>query len=88
MSSSTCHSVDPVELDPSSSQVLVIRKSPRLESRNTRPWQTEPQLPIMVVLDGVDLDSLDYVVKAPFNGSGAAGGDPLTENVNIWYEVG
>lgn len=42
----------------------------------------------MVVLDGVDLDSLDYIVKAPFNGSGDAGGDPLTENLNIWYEVG
>lgn len=42
----------------------------------------------MVVLDGIDLDSLDYIVKAPFNGSGPAGGDPLTENLNIWYEVG
>lgn len=42
----------------------------------------------MVVLDGVDLDSLDYIVKAPFNGSGPAGGDPLTEDLNIWYEVG
>lgn len=42
----------------------------------------------MVVLDGVDLDSLDYIVKAPFNGSGDAGGDPLTEDLNIWYEVG
>lgn len=41
----------------------------------------------MVVLDGIDLDSLDYIVKAPFNGSGPAGGDPLTENLNIWYEV-
>lgn len=42
----------------------------------------------MVVLDGIDLDGLDYIVKAPFNGSGPAGGDPLTENLNIWYEVG
>lgn len=42
----------------------------------------------MVVLDGVDLDSLDYIVKAPYNGSGPAGGDPLTEDLNIWYEVG
>lgn len=42
----------------------------------------------MVVLDGVDLDSLDYIVKVPFNGSGPTGGDPLTEDLNIWYEVG
>jgi len=37
--------------------------------------------------DNVDLDSLNYVVKAPYNGTGPTGGDPLTENMNIWYEV-
>jgi Amt family ammonium transporter len=47
-------------------------------------------LPIMVVVDGIDidLDHLDYVVKAPYNGSGATGGDSLTQDLNIWYEVG
>jgi hypothetical protein len=44
-------------------------------------------LPIMAVPDGVDLDSLDYPVKVPYNGSGDTGANPLTENVNIWYEV-
>lgn len=38
-------------------------------------------------LDGVDLDDLNYIQKFPYNGTGAAGGDPLTENLNIWYEV-
>ncbi|POS69086.1 ammonium transporter [Diaporthe helianthi] len=43
----------------------------------------------MVVIDGVDLDSLDYVPKkVEFNGTGDAGGDALTENLNIWYETG
>ncbi|KAI5926791.1 ammonium permease [Camillea tinctor] len=42
----------------------------------------------MVVIDGVDLDALDYVVKVPYNGTIATGGDSLTENLNIWYESG
>lgn len=42
----------------------------------------------MVVVDGVDLDALDYVVKVPYNGTGATGGDSLTQDLNIWYEVG
>lgn len=41
----------------------------------------------MVVLEGVDLDALDYIVKVPYNGSGPTGGDSLTEDLNIWYEV-
>jgi hypothetical protein len=41
----------------------------------------------MVVIDGVDLDALDYIVKVPYNGTIATGGDSLTENLNIWYEV-
>lgn len=41
----------------------------------------------MVVVDGVDLDDY-YVVKiTPYNGTGPTGGDSLTENLNIWYEV-
>lgn len=41
----------------------------------------------MAVIDGVDLDGLDYVVKVPYNGSGPTGGDSIAENLNIWYEV-
>ena len=39
-------------------------------------------------VDGIDLDALDYVVKVPYNGTGPSGGDSLTQNLNIWYEVG
>src|SRR6266699_3540294 len=41
-----------------------------------------------VIIDGVDLDGLNYTVKVPFNGTFPDGGDPLVENLNIWYEVG
>jgi len=41
----------------------------------------------MVVIDGVDLDALNYTVKVPYNGTIPTGGDSLTENLNIWYEV-
>lgn len=41
----------------------------------------------MAVIDGIDLDGLDYVVKVPYNGTGAAGGDSITDDLNIWYEV-
>ncbi|KAF2968153.1 hypothetical protein GQX73_g5426 [Xylaria multiplex] len=42
----------------------------------------------MVVLDGVDLDALNYVPKFPYNGTIATGGDSLGENLNIFYESG
>ncbi|KAI2467759.1 ammonium transporter [Annulohypoxylon bovei var. microspora] len=42
----------------------------------------------MVVLEGVDLDALSYIIKYPYNGTGATGGDSLTEDLNIWYESG
>ncbi|KAI1107800.1 ammonium transporter [Jackrogersella minutella] len=42
----------------------------------------------MVVLEGVDLDALGYIIKLPYNGTGATGGDSLTEDLNIWYESG
>ncbi|KAI1455671.1 ammonium transporter [Annulohypoxylon moriforme] len=42
----------------------------------------------MVVLEGVDLDALSYIIKVPYNGTGATGGDSLTEDLNIWYESG
>lgn len=42
----------------------------------------------MVVIDGVDLDE-EYVMRvATYNGTGPTGGDSLTEDLNIWYEVG
>lgn len=41
----------------------------------------------MVVLEGVDLDALNYIIKYPYNGTGPTGGDSLTEDLNIWYEV-
>lgn len=41
----------------------------------------------MVVINGVDLDD-EYIVRvAAYNGSGPTGGDSLTEDLNIWYEV-
>ena len=40
----------------------------------------------MVVVDGIDLDEY-YVVKTPYNGTGDDGGDPMVDNMNIWYEV-
>ncbi|KUI66420.1 Ammonium transporter 1 [Cytospora mali] len=42
----------------------------------------------MASIDGIDLDDLDYVVKFPYNGTGATGGDALTQDLNIWYETG
>lgn len=36
----------------------------------------------------LDLDDLNYVHLVPYNGSGPTGGDSLTEDLNIWYEVG
>lgn len=41
----------------------------------------------MVVLDGVDLDTLNYIHKFPYNGTIATGGDSLNEDLNIFYEV-
>lgn len=35
----------------------------------------------------LDLENLDYVHLIPYNGSGPTGGDSLTEDLNIWYEV-
>ncbi|KAI1859768.1 hypothetical protein JX265_010217 [Neoarthrinium moseri] len=45
---------------------------------------------VVVNINGVDvdLDALNYIVKVPYNGTGEAGGDPITENLNIWYETG
>lgn len=40
----------------------------------------------MVVIDGIDLDQY-YVLKVPYNGTIATGGDSLKDDLNIWYEV-
>ncbi len=37
--------------------------------------------------DKVDLTDLPYVPLVPYNGTGASGGDPLLNNLNLWYEV-
>lgn len=37
---------------------------------------------------GVDLNRLNYIPKVPFNGTDGAGGNPETDNLNLWYEVG
>jgi len=42
----------------------------------------------MADTDNLDLDHLNYTVKVPYNGTGATGGNPLEDNLNIWYEVG
>ncbi|KAL9942890.1 hypothetical protein D7B24_002668 [Verticillium nonalfalfae] len=36
----------------------------------------------------IDLDNLNYVPKYPYNGTGDSGGDPLKDDLNIWYESG
>jgi hypothetical protein len=41
----------------------------------------------MVVIQGIELDALNYTIKVPYNGTGPTGGNSLTENLNIWYEV-
>jgi Amt family ammonium transporter len=40
----------------------------------------------MVVVNGIDLDDY-YIVKVPYNGTGATGGNSETDDLNIWYEV-
>ncbi|TLS28017.1 hypothetical protein PpBr36_00285 [Pyricularia pennisetigena] len=41
----------------------------------------------MVKIDGVELDNL-YAVKRPYNGTVETGGDPLVQDLNVWYNVG
>lgn len=40
----------------------------------------------MVVIGDTDLDE-NYIAKVPYNGTGDTGGDPMVDNLNIWYEV-
>lgn len=30
----------------------------------------------------------NFIVLAPYNGTGATGGNPLVDDLNIWYQVG
>jgi Amt family ammonium transporter len=39
------------------------------------------------IVDGIDLDALNYTVKVPYNGSIMTGGDSLTSDLNIFYDV-
>ena len=38
-------------------------------------------------MSDADLDHLNYAPLVTFNGTGMTGGDSLTENLNIYYEV-
>jgi hypothetical protein len=41
----------------------------------------------MATTDGIDLNALNYTIKVPYNGSIATGGDSLTADLNIFYDV-
>ncbi|RAL63815.1 hypothetical protein DID88_003458 [Monilinia fructigena] len=41
-----------------------------------------------LIVDGVDLDALNYTVHVPYNGTNAAGGNSLTDDLNIFYDAG
>lgn len=36
---------------------------------------------------GADLANLNYTLHQPYNGTVATGGDSLTQNLNVYYEV-
>lgn len=38
-------------------------------------------------MSSLDPTHLNYIPLVPYNGTGATGGDSLTEDFNIWYEV-
>jgi hypothetical protein len=39
-------------------------------------------------MSAANVEENNYVVLVPFNGTDGPGGNPLVENVNIWYQVG
>ncbi|KAL2132304.1 hypothetical protein VTI74DRAFT_3967 [Chaetomium olivicolor] len=39
-------------------------------------------------MDKADPNGLPYVPLVPYNGTGAMGGDPLVDDLNIWYQSG
>jgi Amt family ammonium transporter len=40
-----------------------------------------------LIVEGVDLDALNYTIKVPYNGSIMTGGDSLNANLNVFYDV-
>lgn len=40
-----------------------------------------------LILDGIDLDALNYTIKVPYNGTTMTGGDSLHADLNIFYDV-
>jgi Amt family ammonium transporter len=40
-----------------------------------------------LIIDGVDLDALNYTVKVPYNGTIMTGGDSLNADLNVFYDV-
>lgn len=41
-----------------------------------------------LLVDGVDLDALNYTVLIPYNGTIPTGGNSLTQDLNVFYNVG
>jgi Amt family ammonium transporter len=37
--------------------------------------------------DSPDLNHLNYTVLVPYNGTGDTGGDPRTQDLNVFYDV-
>jgi hypothetical protein len=42
---------------------------------------------ITLIMDGIDLDALNYTIKVPYNGTVPTGGDSLNADLNIFYDV-
>jgi Amt family ammonium transporter len=40
-----------------------------------------------LIVDGVNLDALNYTIKVPYNGTIMTGGDSLHADLNIFYDV-
>jgi hypothetical protein len=40
-----------------------------------------------LIVDGIDLDALNYTIKVPYNGTSMTGGDSLHADLNIFYDV-
>ena len=43
--------------------------------------------PSSLVVDGVNLEKLNYTVFVPYNGTIPTGGNSLTEDLNVHYNV-
>ncbi len=40
-----------------------------------------------LTVEGVDLDTLNYTIKVPYNGTIPTGGDSLNADLNVFYDV-